>query len=639
MRACLVAVLALTACRESARPAPPTPKPAVRAGDDADALWALAPDGLVLGEVVTPHGALELERGLARLRQQLSATPDARRELETLLLASGIRPFERFADLGLSTERGLAMFDTPLGTIVVLPVVDRDRFVKKLGGTRGETDAVRTLACAPTDGRYVCASSPAVLARLGKGPMRGKLAAAGGRGDVEIFVGRAAFGTTGLVAGYIALGLEDGVLDAHGFFEGSVPAARPFIGALPLTPDPHAGGFALANLAAVLADLPAVPVGGGVTAREVGKSMTGAVTATMSATDLGFRVRAPLADSRPWQALIASCDQLGTMLALPMHAAGNACHVAVPGALVPVAFDAWVEGGELRVGNHPGPFVAGKSDALTAIGRELASGAWTFALWGRGTLFSAKLAQTFGATLDPVAHPELPNVLRAIAQFDELGLGGRVTIDGIAVRAYARTIWANPTDVAEQVAAIAPAELISGGAEARAAAIAAAHPHAPFAADLAAGPGGMMMPAAAIGILAGVAVPAFMDYMKKARKTDAERQLARLGAHATAVYTATGKFPTGFASLTPADTCCHGPHGKCVWTDADRHLPVWQALDFVLDQPELYQYGYASDGTAFNATAVGDLDCDGIAITYTLSGTSDHGVATTSLTKPPPNSD
>ena len=37
--------------------------------------------------------------------------------------------------------------------------------------------------------------------------------------------------------------------------------------------------------------------------------------------------------------------------------------------------------------------------------------------------------------------------------------------------------------------------------------------------------------------------------------------------------------------------------------------------------------------------AVGDLDCDGIAITYTLSGTSDHGVATTSLTKPPPNSD
>ena len=639
MRACLVVLLAITACREPARPAPAAPKPVARAGDDADALWALAPDGLVLGEVITPHGELELERGLARLRQQLSVAPDARRNLEMLLLGSGVPPFEHFADLGLSTERGLAIFETPLGTIAVLPVADRDLFVKKLGGTRGEIDAIKTLACKPTDGRYLCASSPAVLAQLGKGGMRGKLAAAGGRGDVEVFVGRAAFGTTGLVAGYVALGLEDGVLDAHGFLEGSVPAARPFIGALPLPPDRHAGGFALANLAAVFADLPAMPIGGGVTAREVGKSMTGAVTATMSATDLAFRVRAPLADPRPWQALIASCDQLGTLIALPMHAVGTACHVEVPGALVPVTFDAWVEGGELRVGNHPGPFVAGTSDTLTAIGRELASGAWTFALWGRGTIFSAKLAQTFGATLDPVKHPELPNVLRALAQFDELGLGGRVTVDGIGFRAYARTIWANPTDVAEQVAAIPPAELMSGRAEARAAAIAAAHPHAPFAADLATGPGGMMMPATAIGILAGVAVPAFMDYMKKSKKTDAERQLARLGGHATAVYNATGKFPTGFAPLTPADTCCNGPHGKCVWTDADRHLPVWQALDFVLDQPELYRYSYASDGTSFNATAVGDLDCDGIAITYTLSGTSDHGTLKTSLTKPPPNSD
>ena len=72
---------------------------------------------------------------------------------------------------------------------------------------------------------------------------------------------------------------------------------------------------------------------------------------------------------------------------------------------------------------------------------------------------------------------------------------------------------------------------------------------------------------------------------------------------------------------------------------ADWSDPVWQALDFQIDHPTLFQYSYASDGTSFNATAVGDLDCDGTFITYTLSGTAENGNVQVKLTEPPPNSD
>jgi len=86
--------------------------------------------------------------------------------------------------------------------------------------------------------------------------------------------------------------------------------------------------------------------------------------------------------------------------------------------------------------------------------------------------------------------------------------------------------------------------------------------------------------------------------------------------------------------LTPAATCCQGAGAKCAvdanaWKD-----PVWQALDFQIDEAHLFQYSYESDGKTFTALAVGDLDCDTQMITYTLKGTSENGNPAVQMTEP-----
>ena len=122
-----------------------------------------------------------------------------------------------------------------------------------------------------------------------------------------------------------------------------------------------------------------------------------------------------------------------------------------------------------------------------------------------------------------------------------------------------------------------------------------------------------------LGILAAVAIPAFMDYMSKSKTTEAIVELRQLGHAAQAYYTATGKFPVGSAPLTPAQPCCTGTNGKCPATPADWMTPAWQPLDFQIDHPHHYQYSYTSDGNTFQALAVGDLDCDTVMVTYTLN--------------------
>ena len=72
-----------------------------------------------------------------------------------------------------------------------------------------------------------------------------------------------------------------------------------------------------------------------------------------------------------------------------------------------------------------------------------------------------------------------------------------------------------------------------------------------------------------------------------------------------------------------------------------RDDPVWRALDFQIDEPTLFQYSYrgSADGQSFEAKAVGDLDCDGVFITYELAGTISGGNPTFTLTEPALNAD
>ncbi len=145
----------------------------------------------------------------------------------------------------------------------------------------------------------------------------------------------------------------------------------------------------------------------------------------------------------------------------------------------------------------------------------------------------------------------------------------------------------------------------------------------------------LMIVVAIIGILAAVAIPAFMDYMKKSKKTEASLQLNKIAKNSKVYYNTNASFVTGDAGEKPTMTNCRGAVETDWASDA-----VWAALDFQIDEPNLFQYDYSSTSTtSATATAVGDLDCDTTMITYTLDLSAPGGNASTVITEPPPNSD
>jgi type IV pilus assembly protein PilA len=157
----------------------------------------------------------------------------------------------------------------------------------------------------------------------------------------------------------------------------------------------------------------------------------------------------------------------------------------------------------------------------------------------------------------------------------------------------------------------------------------------------------LMIVVAIIGILAAVAIPAFMDYMKRSKKTEAALQLNKIGKNAKRAYSESSSYPQGAAVALPskpgggAGGCCGGPNNHCAPTsDLFASEATWKLLDFQIDEPSLFIYDYTAAASAvFVAHAVGDLDCDGTEITYTLDGTAANGNPAVALTEPPPNSD
>src|ERR1700753_971462 len=77
----------------------------------------------------------------------------------------------------------------------------------------------------------------------------------------------------------------------------------------------------------------------------------------------------------------------------------------------------------------------------------------------------------------------------------------------------------------------------------------------------------LMIVVAIIGILAAVAIPAFLDYMKRSRTTEASVQLNKIGKNAKRAYGETSSFPTAPGALLPVglatggNNCCGGKGG------------------------------------------------------------------------------
>jgi prepilin-type N-terminal cleavage/methylation domain-containing protein len=150
----------------------------------------------------------------------------------------------------------------------------------------------------------------------------------------------------------------------------------------------------------------------------------------------------------------------------------------------------------------------------------------------------------------------------------------------------------------------------------------------------------LMIVVAIIGILAAVAIPAFMDYMKKSKKTEASLQLNKIAKNNKTYFITAAHFVTTSGPVNPGANggACTAPNGKFATVDWST-LAGWKDLDFQIDEPNLFSYTYTAGANTSSAIAVGDLDCDGTFITYTLNMTSVNGNPAGQITEPPPNSD
>jgi type IV pilus assembly protein PilA len=152
----------------------------------------------------------------------------------------------------------------------------------------------------------------------------------------------------------------------------------------------------------------------------------------------------------------------------------------------------------------------------------------------------------------------------------------------------------------------------------------------------------LMIVVAIIGILAAVAIPAFLRYVKRSKTTEATQNLGAMyrGAvsyfeaeHATRGVDSTilaKQFPSTVAQTPAAGTpfpCCAGGAQKCLPVATAWDNESWKALSFSISDPHYYAYQFDGTGTGttsgFTARALGDLDCDGILATFERAGTVD----------------
>jgi hypothetical protein len=597
---------------------------------DADALWAMAPEGAAFGVVVSPRGVEMADGAIQTLQRHAANLP----ELQTLLakmkehLHSKLGTDELdLAALGLSHDKGFAAFgrDKHSG-VMVFPVANLERFLEVTHAVKTPAGPViEGMTCKTMKGYFVCAEPADALDFVGKGELASHLKLVGSRGDIEV-VG-AESGTEIAVVGQLARG----ALVVRGAVKGLPQLIMKPLDAPASSIDTTGlAGFGIFDIANK-APMPAAAIVPGVRADELIAGVSGPVTLTVATGATIFEVHVPFKDTTLAKKLVEQCTSIGPLAMIGAAFKDGVCHIPVP--MSGLAFDAWADDKELHVGQK-GATARGASIPLGPLADELAKGNWVLSVFGRGTMFASTMSY-------PITPPQMKDetllMMRALAMLDELGFGMRKDGDAVRFVFGVRTALSNPDDVVAKLLAIPPQDVLAGKAHDAAKAIADAAPGSPFASDFNAGYGGLTAPTMGLGMLAAVAVPAFMDYMKKSKQTESSLMLNKIAKNAKLYYNANGSFPKGTSKTLPERPCCPN---KCAITTAWASDPVWSELDLAIDDPNLFQYSYESkDGTTATALAVGDLDCDGTSITYRLDLKAENGMASAIITEPPANSD
>ena len=145
-----------------------------------------------------------------------------------------------------------------------------------------------------------------------------------------------------------------------------------------------------------------------------------------------------------------------------------------------------------------------------------------------------------------------------------------------------------------------------------------------------------MVVVAIIGVLAAVAIPKFLEYMKKGKQVEAEVHLGAIAKSADTAFIENASYPQTLSALTPAQACCDQPGKRCaVVSNEWNGVPTWDELGFEMTTPFHFQYRYNSAQSArYQADAVGDLDCDGVPVTYSMIGDATNGAPSSRMVKP-----
>ena len=156
----------------------------------------------------------------------------------------------------------------------------------------------------------------------------------------------------------------------------------------------------------------------------------------------------------------------------------------------------------------------------------------------------------------------------------------------------------------------------------------------------------LMIVVAIIGILAAVAIPAFLRYIKQSKTAEATANIEKIAKGAIAYFEknhvtrgvgAAGgaiipkQFPNAGNNLKTPDIALFCVNSSSVKVDPnvnpaqpmfDEATGTWKALNFSMGDPFQFQYEFEAAGTGtgatFTAAAHGDLDCDQLVSTFEI---------------------